>query len=223
VYEHGMAYVCEKSVGPGKTCDFRSGRTILQRAIEPEQRRKLLKDRKTDLLQFVSQRTRRPFSAFLVVQKDGKVGFEFEAKDPSKARGPRPSAAIRVLGPHPKDKRPVELFAGRYGPYVKHGDVNATVPDRDQVDGLTLEDAIALLAAKSGGDGGTRTARAAAPRAAAAKTTAARPSAKTAAKTSARSAAKTATPGAPAAKRASKAPPASRKTAARKTAPKRKP
>ena len=54
--------------------------------------------RKTDLLQFVSARTRRPFSAFLVVQPDGKVGFEFEAKDPAKARGPRRSMALRVLG-----------------------------------------------------------------------------------------------------------------------------
>ena len=111
VFELGNSYVCEKSVGPDKTCDFRSGRTILQRPVEPEQMRKLLSAKKTDLLQFVSARTRRPFSAFLVVQKDGKVGFEFEAKDPSKARGPRASMAMRVLGAHPKDKQPVELHA----------------------------------------------------------------------------------------------------------------
>ncbi|HEX5127339.1 MAG TPA: DNA topoisomerase III, partial [Rhodocyclaceae bacterium] len=29
VYEHGMAYVCEKSLGANKTCDFRSGKIIL--------------------------------------------------------------------------------------------------------------------------------------------------------------------------------------------------
>ena len=40
--------------------------------------------------------------------------------------------------------------AARYGPYVKHGAVNATMPDRDQVDTLTLDDALALLAAKTG-------------------------------------------------------------------------
>ena len=74
--------------------------------IEPEQMQKLLASKKTDLLQFVSQRTRRPFSAFLVVQKDGKVGFEFEAKDPSKARGARGrAAALRVLGAHPQGPR----------------------------------------------------------------------------------------------------------------------
>jgi DNA topoisomerase-3 len=37
VFEHGMAYVCEKSVGPGKSCDFRSGKIILQQPIEREQ------------------------------------------------------------------------------------------------------------------------------------------------------------------------------------------
>jgi DNA topoisomerase-1 len=55
-----------------------------------------------------------------------------------------------VLGAHPKDKRPVELHAGRYGPYVKHGAVNATLPDKDGMDALTLADAVALLDAKSG-------------------------------------------------------------------------
>ncbi len=155
VYEHGNAYVCEKAVGLDKTCDFRSGRTILMRAIEPEQMRKLLADRKTDLLQFVSTRTRRPFSAFLVVQPDGKVGFEFEPRDPSKARGPRASAALRVLGAHPRDRQPVEVFAGRYGPYVKHGSVNATLPEGATVESVTLDDALALLAAKAGRSGGS--------------------------------------------------------------------
>ncbi|MCV2217637.1 MULTISPECIES: DNA topoisomerase III [unclassified Thauera] len=83
VFEHGMAYVCEKSVGPGKSCDFRSGKIILQQPIEREQMAKLLAEGKTDLLKgFVSARTRRKFSAFLVRGKDGKVGFEFEAKTP---------------------------------------------------------------------------------------------------------------------------------------------
>ena len=184
--------------------------------------RKLLKDKKTDLLQFVSARTRRPFSAFLVVQKDGKVGFEFEAKDPAKARGPRRSMAIRVLGAHPKDKQPVELHAGRFGPYVKHGDVNATVPERDQVDALTLDDAIALLAAKAGREGGgarfTRASAGTAARASAAKSTSARPAAKTSPKTAPKTASKTA----PAAKRASAVKPAARKPVTRKSTAKRK-
>ncbi len=157
VFELPAAYVCEKAVGPEKTCDFRSGRVILQRPIEREQMQKLLSSGKTALLQFISSRTRRPFAAYLVRQPDGKVGFEFEAKKDGKGRPSRGGAALRVLGPHPKDKQPVELHAGRYGPYVKHGAVNATLPDRERVDTLTLDEAVGLLAAKAGS---TRTTRA---------------------------------------------------------------
>ncbi len=152
VFELPQAYVCEKAVGPGKACDFRSGRVILQRSVERAQMAKLLATGKTDLLQFVSARTRRPFSAFLVRQGDGKIGFEFEARDASKAkgaRGMRSTTVQKVLGPHPKDGKPVELHAGRYGPYVKHGALNATLPDRDRVDSLTLDDALALLEARA--------------------------------------------------------------------------
>lgn len=81
VYELGLAYVCEKSVAKPKACDFRSGRIILQQEILPEQMRKLLVEGKTDLLPgFISQRTRRPFKAFLVRGKDGKTSFEFEER-----------------------------------------------------------------------------------------------------------------------------------------------
>ncbi|OGB27570.1 MAG: DNA topoisomerase III [Burkholderiales bacterium RIFCSPLOWO2_02_FULL_57_36] len=90
VYEMGLAYVCEKTVAKPKECDFRSGRIILQQEILPEQMVKLLKEGKTDLLPgFVSQRTRRPFKAFLAKGKDGKVSFEFEerkAKAPAKGK-----------------------------------------------------------------------------------------------------------------------------------------
>ncbi|MFN4324325.1 MAG: DNA topoisomerase III [Azonexus sp.] len=80
VYEHGNNYVCEKAVGTAKTCDFRSGKIILQQPIDTGQMKKLLAEGKTDLLkEFVSNRTRRKFSAYLVNQ-GGKVGFEFEKK-----------------------------------------------------------------------------------------------------------------------------------------------
>jgi len=171
VFEMPQAYVCEKAVGPEKTCDFRSGRVILQRPVERAQMQKLLESGRTDLLQFVSARTRRGFSAYLVRQPDGKIGFEFEAKDASK-RGARSArgapAALRVLGAHPADGRPVELHAGRYGPYVKHGVVNATLPDRDRLDALTLDEAVAILAAKvarqAGGEGESAVRRAPAKR-----------------------------------------------------------
>jgi DNA topoisomerase-3 len=91
VYEMPLAYVCENSVAKPKTCDFRSGRIILQQEILPEQMAKLLNEGKTDLLPgFVSQRTRRAFKAFLVRGKDGKISFEFEerkAKPGAKTKG----------------------------------------------------------------------------------------------------------------------------------------
>jgi DNA topoisomerase-3 len=94
VYEMGLAYVCEHSVAKPKTCDFRSGRIILQQEILPEQMAKLLNAGRTDLLPgFVSQRTRRPFKAFLVRGKDGKVSFEFEERKAKPAAGAKAPAA----------------------------------------------------------------------------------------------------------------------------------
>ena len=81
VYELPLSYVCENSVAKPKTCDFRSGRIILQQEILPEQMSKLLNEGKTDLLGgFISQRTRRAFKAYLVRGKDGKTSFEFEPR-----------------------------------------------------------------------------------------------------------------------------------------------
>jgi len=91
VFDNGMNYVCEKQVGPSPTCDFRSGKIILQQEIAPEQVKKLLAEGKTDLLKgFVSNKTNRKFEAFLVI-KDGKTAFEFvprERKGRSKAEPP---------------------------------------------------------------------------------------------------------------------------------------
>ncbi|MDQ8020266.1 MAG: DNA topoisomerase III [Moraxellaceae bacterium] len=95
VYEHGLSYVCEKSVGPEKSCDFRSGKLILQQPIEREQMQKLLTAGKTDLLkEFVSARTRRKFSAYLKWDATaGKVGFEFEQKAPRATAKKAPAKA----------------------------------------------------------------------------------------------------------------------------------
>ena len=105
VYELGLGYVCEKTVAKPKACDFRSGRIILQQEILPEQMVKLLNDGKTDLLPgFISQRTRRPFKAFLVRGKDGKISFEFEerkAKTPAKVTS---KAKLEESEPLPKKK-----------------------------------------------------------------------------------------------------------------------
>jgi DNA topoisomerase-3 len=81
VFEHGMRYICEKSVGPERNCDFRSGKVILQQEIGADQMVKLLGTGKTDLLEgFVSSRTNRKFKAYLARGEDGKVSFEFEMR-----------------------------------------------------------------------------------------------------------------------------------------------
>jgi len=97
VFEMGLAYVCEKTVARPKACDFRSGRIILQQEILPEQMAKLLNEGKTDLLPgFVSQRTRRPFKAYLAKGKDGKVSFEFEPRKPKAGKeGAEPAASAK--------------------------------------------------------------------------------------------------------------------------------
>jgi DNA topoisomerase-3 len=94
VFEHGMAYVCEKSVGAAKSCDFRSGKIILQQEVARAEMQKLLETGKTSLLKgFVSNRTRKKFSAYLTRGADGKVGFEFEARAPKAGKPAKPGKA----------------------------------------------------------------------------------------------------------------------------------
>jgi DNA topoisomerase-3 len=94
VYEHGANYVCEHAVGSKVTCDFKSGKIILQQPIAREQMSKLLASGKTDLMEnFVSNKTRRKFKAFLAYdKKEGKVSFEFE---PRAAKAPAKKAAAK--------------------------------------------------------------------------------------------------------------------------------
>jgi DNA topoisomerase-1 len=105
---------------------------------------------------------------------------------PKGGRGQRTAIEpIRTLGPHPKDGEPVNLFEGRYGPYVKHGAVNASIPKGTGPDEVTLEQAVTLLAEREAAGppakkGGRRTGRAGA----------ARPAAKAGSKTRADTAAK---------------------------------
>ena len=102
VYDTDSAYVCDRAVGPEKDCTFRMSKTILQRPIPPEQVVKLLSTGKTDLLDKFISKKGRPFSAYLKLETNGKVGFEFapsarDAKGP-RAAGPgkrRPASAVR--------------------------------------------------------------------------------------------------------------------------------
>ncbi|MFO1326522.1 MAG: DNA topoisomerase III [Rubrivivax sp.] len=94
VYEHGSNYVCEHAVGAHVTCDFKTGRVILQQPVAHEDMQQLLATGKTKLLdKFVSNKTRRSFKAFLAYDaKEGKVVFEFEPRAP---RAPAKKAAAK--------------------------------------------------------------------------------------------------------------------------------
>jgi DNA topoisomerase-3 len=105
-----MSYVCEKATGAAKTCDFRSGKLILQQPIEREQMKKLLETGKTNLLPKFISRKGRPFAAYLVA-KDGKVSFEFEKRERkpgAKERKPRePQAKVDFTGQEPLGECPL--------------------------------------------------------------------------------------------------------------------
>lgn len=84
VYDLEKAYVCENKLNQQK-CDFQMSHLILNQEIERKQMENLLNHRKTDLLtNFVSKRTHKKFSAFLVLDAKGKMAFEFEAKKTSR-------------------------------------------------------------------------------------------------------------------------------------------
>jgi DNA topoisomerase-3 len=81
VFETLMSYACEKTFGDAPTCKMKIGKKILMQDIDRTQVDKLLTAKKTDLLRgFVSMRTRRKFSAYLVMGDDGKTTFEFEPR-----------------------------------------------------------------------------------------------------------------------------------------------
>jgi DNA topoisomerase-1 len=60
--------------------------------------------------------------------------------------GPAP---ILELGAHPSGEGRIEVFAGRYGPYVQHGKIRATLPKSITPEELSLEEALGLLAEKA--------------------------------------------------------------------------
>ena len=69
-----------------------------------------------------------------------------EKKSKAPARG---SSVIKELGEHPDDGKPVNVMNGRYGPYVKHNKINATIPKDEEPDSVTLERALELIAARA--------------------------------------------------------------------------
>jgi DNA topoisomerase-1 len=82
----------------------------------------------------------------IVAKESGLSGRRF---------GNESAAATRALGEHPTGGA-VTIKAGRYGPYVNHGKINATLPRDADPTSFTLEEAIALLQGKSAGNATTQ-------------------------------------------------------------------
>jgi len=85
------------------------------------------------------------------------VALLAEAK--ATGRGRAAVKPIRIVGNHPADNAPIELYDGRYGMYVKHDGINATVPRDLKPEELTVDQAVSLLAERAAKGGGKKPAR----------------------------------------------------------------
>ena len=103
-----------------------------------------------------------------VVHDQGKVGKDYRSikppddvltigldralellSQPKAARGRSKTATpLKELGAHPESGEPINVYDGRYGPYVKHGDINASLSKDESVENFTLQRALELLATK---------------------------------------------------------------------------
>ncbi|MEG4343795.1 type I DNA topoisomerase [Microcoleus sp. A003_D6] len=109
-----------------------------------------------------------------VVHDQGKVGKDYRSikppddvltieldralellSQPKAARGSSKTATpLKELGAHPESGELINVYDGRYGPYVKHGDINASLAKDESVENFTLQKALDLLAAKEAAGGG---------------------------------------------------------------------
>ena len=69
---------------------------------------------------------------------------------PKTLRGAAAAKVLKAFGNHPDDGEAIEVLDGKYGPYVKHGKVNVSLTKEQTVEGLTVEEALSMLASKSG-------------------------------------------------------------------------
>jgi len=100
VFETPQSFVVRAVVGAEEKILARCSKRILSRDIPLEQFMKMLQTGKTDLLEkFWSQRTRRPFSAFLALKEDGSTGFEFAPRAPKDPNAPARGRRQRKKAP----------------------------------------------------------------------------------------------------------------------------
>jgi hypothetical protein len=74
-------YLCENSQLEAKSCKFKIGKIILEQPIDVVQAAKILKDKKSDVMEKFISKSGKPFPAFLVMDKKGKITFEFPTRE----------------------------------------------------------------------------------------------------------------------------------------------
>jgi DNA topoisomerase-3 len=81
VFDTAAGYICEKSQADKKPCKFKINKEIAQQPIDLAQALKLLEKRKTDLLDKFISRYGKPYSAYLILDDEDKVQFDFPPRD----------------------------------------------------------------------------------------------------------------------------------------------
>ena len=84
-----------------------------------------------------------------VLTIDLKRALEMLAQ-PKASRGRKAATPIHEIGKHPVDEEPINVYDGPYGPYIKHGKVNVSVPEGKKPEEVTVEEAVELLKEKGG-------------------------------------------------------------------------
>jgi DNA topoisomerase-1 len=98
-------------------------------------------------------------AAFKSLGKDEDVltiGINRAVEILATARATQPG---RDLGQHPRDRKPIVLKSGRYGPYVQHGRLRATLRKGQNAETLGVDEAVALLDAKAAKEGAPKAAK----------------------------------------------------------------
>ncbi len=106
IKETPSAYVCAHNNPKESKCNFRVSRTLLGKAVPTDQFLKLVNEGKTDLLdKFQSKKTRRFFSAHLILKEDASIGFEFAAKKSASNSNESATKATAIKKAPPKKKK----------------------------------------------------------------------------------------------------------------------
>lgn len=92
----------------------------------------------------------------LTVSLERALELLSEPKKGRSSTNSKSKAALRELGTHPEDGEAVNIYDGPYGPYIKHGKTNASIPEGQSVEDITLAAALELLAAKASTGKSTR-------------------------------------------------------------------